>query len=134
MLTILYLHTVETFFQMPKSDKWSCCSSDDFKDNVQNSIDMNGEYCLKPNYATSAMPVQDGNPCGSPENYKDGQCDDDNNNEDCGYDGGDCCPGDDPPQSWNTFCTECKCIKDKGKHFLTTNGAIHQQVCRHFHF
>ena len=29
--------------------------------------------------------------CGTPEYKGDGNCDDDNNNEGCGYDGGDCC-------------------------------------------
>ena len=36
----------------------------------------------------------------------DGYCDDDNNNDGCDYDGGDCC-GDDV----NTkYCTECECL------------------------
>ena len=32
--------------------------------------------------------------CGSPQWFNDTYCDDDNNNEECGWDGGDCC-GDD---------------------------------------
>jgi len=85
---------------------------DDFKDHVKNSIDMYGEYCLRQNEDTSpAIPVSnDGNPCGSPEYFGDGQCDDNNNNADCSYDGGDCC-GDDKPDNWDQFCKDCQCIE-----------------------
>merc|ERR1712020_580495 len=32
-----------------------------------------------------------------------------NNNPDCSYDAGDCCPVDPPPTGWDQFCTECEC-------------------------
>merc|ERR1712110_944444 len=45
--------------------------------------------------------------CGSPWWYGDGICDDDNNNQGCNYDGGDCCGS-----SVNTnYCTICKCLQ-----------------------
>ena len=39
----------------------------------------------------------------------DGYCDDDNNNEFCGFDGGDCCLDYDdwPDRDW--FCNDCEC-------------------------
>ena len=89
---------------------------DDFKDTIQDSIDTNGEFCLKPNDATTTTTVTPiMGPCGSPDYVGDGQCDDDNNNADCGYDGGDCCPGDTPPSGWNDYCTDCTCIPDGTK-------------------
>ena len=51
-----------------------------------------------PTGPTSVPPPEDG--CGSPQWFGDGYCDDDNNNEDCEWDGGDCC-GDDVLDS---FC------------------------------
>ena len=46
--------------------------------------------------------------CGLPFYFDDGYCDDENNNEGCDYDGGDCCP----PHNWgwNSYCTICECI------------------------
>ena len=37
----------------------------------------------------------------------DGYCDDENNDEGCDYDGGDCC-GDDVNKEW---CTKCLCLE-----------------------
>jgi hypothetical protein len=37
----------------------------------------------------------------------DGDCDDQNNTEECGYDGGDCC-GDNVKTK---YCTECQCLE-----------------------
>ena len=39
----------------------------------------------------------------------DGFCDDDNNNEYCGYDGNDCCLED----LKTNYCTICQCIEGK---------------------
>ena len=48
--------------------------------------------------------------CESPEWFGDNYCDDDNNNEECGWDGGDCC-GD----NVNTqYCTACECLDPNG--------------------
>merc|ERR1711976_1005602 len=38
----------------------------------------------------------------------DGFCDDENNNEGCEYDGGDCCNND--YQWWDYYCTDCECL------------------------
>merc|ERR1712151_245966 len=44
--------------------------------------------------------------CGSPQYKGDGNCDDDNNNAHCEYDGGDCCGS-----KVNTqFCKKCACL------------------------
>merc|ERR1712036_118571 len=53
------------------------------------------------------------NPCGAPKYKKDGNCDDENNNAGCQYDGGDCCAKTVKNQigAVNTFyCTECLCL------------------------
>jgi len=48
--------------------------------------------------------------CGSPQWFGDSYCDDNNNNEACGWDGGDCC-GDDV----NTqYCSACECLDPNG--------------------
>ena len=41
----------------------------------------------------------------------DGYCDDENNTEECGFDGGDCCDNDRP--NWNHFCQECDCLEPR---------------------
>merc|ERR1712165_384659 len=51
-------------------------------------------------------PSPPSNGCGSPQWKGDGYCDDENNNDGCDYDGGDCC-GDDV----NTqYCSACQCL------------------------
>ena len=45
-----------------------------------------------------------------PSRFGDNYCDDDNNNEECGWDGGDCC-GD----NVNTqYCSACECLDPNG--------------------
>ena len=53
--------------------------------------------------------------CGSPQWKGDSYCDDENNNEGCNWDGGDCC-GEDVDKA---YCTECKCKDPK---FAGGNG------------
>ena len=49
--------------------------------------------------------------CEIPEYYGDNYCDDENNNEACFFDGGDCCGS-----NVNTnCCTECLCLGGGGK-------------------
>merc|ERR1712168_1270075 len=38
----------------------------------------------------------------------DGYCDDDNNNDACQFDGGDCCKQ--SSIKWNMYCYECECL------------------------
>jgi len=55
--------------------------------------------------ATTAAPPSTG--CGSPQWQGDNFCDDENNNAECAFDGGDCC-GDDV----NTqYCSACECLE-----------------------
>merc|ERR1712156_450194 len=49
--------------------------------------------------------------CGQPDFVGDGACDDSNNNADCKFDDGDCCPPNPPPADWNNFCTVCECLQ-----------------------
>ena len=52
----------------------------------------------------------DGSNCEVPEWFGDDYCDDNNNNSECGFDGGDCC-GD----NVNTnYCSECECLTKFG--------------------
>ena len=44
--------------------------------------------------------------CGSPQWKGDSYCDDDNNNEKCDWDGGDCC-GNNVKEN---FCSVCACL------------------------
>merc|ERR1712025_860296 len=55
--------------------------------------------CKDPNF----KPGDKKDKCGSPKYKGDGECDDDNNNKGCNFDGGDCCEGK------TTYCEECKC-------------------------
>merc|ERR1711959_189466 len=45
----------------------------------------------------------------------DGNCDDDNNNCGCAYDGGDCCAKSLGGKVKTTYCKECKCKDPKNK-------------------
>ena len=40
----------------------------------------------------------------------DGFCDDDNNNEGCNWDDGDCCPPH-KTANWNGYCEICECLE-----------------------
>jgi len=85
-------------------DGGDCCG-----DNV-NTQYCSACECLDPNGggdATTAAPTEPpADACGSPQWFGDNYCDDDNNNEECGWDGGDCC-GD----NVNTqYCSACECL------------------------
>merc|ERR1712077_136670 len=56
----------------------------------------------------------DGDGCEYPDYQGDGYCDDGNNNGACSYDGGDCCPGSNPPSGWDSYCSVCECKEDGG--------------------
>merc|ERR1711934_403825 len=77
---------------------------------------MNGGTPPEPTAApspTTAAPPTDG--CGSPSWANDMWCDDENNNADCNWDGGDCC-GD-----VNTnYCTDCTCLDPEFSTTTTT--------------
>merc|ERR1711934_751181 len=68
--------------------------------------------CLDPNPKAPAAAA-----CGT-EAYKgDGNCDDDNNNQGCEFDGGDCCSKSLGGDVQKDYCKECKCLdpNPKGK-------------------
>ena len=48
--------------------------------------------------------------CAQPSWKGDGICDDNNNNKECEYDGGDCCGS----NVNTTFCNQCQCLEDEG--------------------
>merc|ERR1719433_1441998 len=94
--------------------QWSTCSKNDFEAHY-NNVASQGGWCLPfaatacgspaspPPPPTEAPPP---NPCGSPQWFGDNYCDDENNNAECGWDGGDCC-GD----NVNTqYCSACECL------------------------
>merc|ERR1712159_7453 len=65
--------------------------------------------CIDPDNQGAPAPK-----CGLPEYQGDGNCDDENNNEGCWYDGGDCCPETVEGGKVKTkYCTKCKCIDPK---------------------
>ena len=41
----------------------------------------------------------------------DGECDDLTNNAECNWDGGDCCPDQNPNPDWDDKCSECLCLR-----------------------
>ena len=47
--------------------------------------------------------------CGSPDFSNDQQCDDENNNAECNFDGGACCNNN--IAGWDEFCTDCECLQ-----------------------
>merc|ERR1712193_158150 len=57
--------------------------------------------CKDPNYKPGAC----NGTCGQKQFKGDGNCDDDNNNCGCEFDGGDCCG----PDVKKSYCKECKC-------------------------
>merc|ERR1711939_1012286 len=54
--------------------------------------------------------------CIDPKNKGDGNCDDDNNNKGCGYDGGDCCAKTvKGGKVKKDYCKKCACLDPKAK-------------------
>ena len=64
--------------------------------------------------------------CDAPDHFGDEICDDRNNNEVCGYDGGDCCG----PNVDTRFCKRCQCL---GGH-LTTPSTISTPLATTLYF
>merc|ERR1712003_585393 len=63
--------------------------------------------CIDPDNQGAAT----GPKCGIPDYKGDGNCDDENNNKGCAFDGGDCCPKSVAGGVVKTkYCTKCKCI------------------------
>merc|ERR1712032_498037 len=66
--------------------------------------------CLDPNPKAPNPPA-----CGNKEYKGDGNCDDDNNNKGCEYDGGDCCAKSLGKTVSKDYCKKCKCLDPKFK-------------------
>ena len=47
-------------------------------------------------------------------------CDDQNNNEECEWDGGDCCQGSAAMDGWDDYCNECQCLNEPCEDELPT--------------
>ena len=81
------------------------------------SVDRSGYYAkihtLEVHTTTTAKPTTSG--CAYPGYKGDNYCDDENNNANCDYDGGDCC-GDNVDTS---YCTQCLCL-DPGNSTIST--------------
>merc|ERR550537_1302857 len=73
--------------------------------------------CLDPNPKPPKPPA-----CGSKKYKGDGNCDDDNNNKGCQFDGGDCCAKSNGGKVNKAYCKECKC-KDPKNQGGSTCGA-----------
>merc|ERR1719228_1493538 len=71
--------------------------------------DINTTYCSECECFDFPETTQapDGSNCEIPHWFGDSYCDDENNNADCGFDGGDCC-GDDVN---TTYCSACDCLE-----------------------
>ena len=52
--------------------------------------------------------------CENPTWIDDKECDDENNNAECEWDGGDCCPETNPNPNWDNLCQECLCLGPMG--------------------
>ena len=65
---------------------------------------------------TTQTTTTDSSGCEYPDWVGDEYCDDENNNVDCSFDGGDCC-GDNVDTS---FCSQCLCLEDQTSSALTT--------------
>ena len=62
--------------------------------------------------------------CVFPDFQGDGACDDENNNAECNFDGGDCCG----PNVDMSFCSECACLETTTPPPPT--GSMYIQWCR----
>ena len=68
------------------------------------STTITDEFSVRSGSAGSVHDTLEG--CRAPKSFGDGFCDDDNNNEACSWDGGDCCGND----VKTDYCFECKCL------------------------
>merc|ERR1712032_317198 len=64
-------------------------------------------HCYDPNGCTAK--------CALPQYKGDGNCDDENNNCGCAYDGGDCCAKTAKKAVVKSYCKSCACIDPNGK-------------------
>jgi hypothetical protein len=73
--------------------------------------------------ATTEAQTTSADPCGSPNWAGDGNCDDQNNNAGCAYDGGDCCLATVQNNQGivkTNYCDECACLDPDNQYVPTT--------------
>merc|ERR1712176_877672 len=61
--------------------------------------------------------------CGQAKFKGDNNCDDDNNNCGCEYDGGDCCPKTNKGPVNKKYCKKCECLDPNGKQDANCKGS-----------
>jgi len=89
-------------------DGGDCCARSTKKGKVQTDGCTECK-CLDPHN-------QGANTCASPDYQRDGNCDDENNNPGCAYDGGDCCEATvKGGVVKKQYCKQCTCVDPKGK-------------------
>ena len=110
--------------------KWSSCSTADYLARY-NQVGGNN-WCMSaapsacgstssppsPPGPTTTTPPSSG--CGSPQWQGDGWCDDENNNDGCSFDGGDCCGN----NVKTLFCSVCECLDPN---FVESTGCEYPQ-------
>merc|ERR1712113_1012995 len=73
-------------------------------------LDVKKNYCKECKCKDPLYKPATNGSCGAPEYKGDGNCDDENNNPGCAYDGGDCCAKSVKGGTVKTsYCKECKC-------------------------
>merc|ERR1712224_798809 len=83
-------------------DEGDCCGKNGDKYQFEYCLDCK---CQNPQLENDCKGI-----CNSP-NYKgDGNCDDENNNCGCDYDGGDCCGKSKSPHQF-AYCSKCECLE-----------------------
>ena len=77
------------------------------------------DLCCDSCDATTKKPCAGSKKCGSPFYVADGNCDDNNNNCGCDWDGGDCC-GSSGKKYQYSYCKMCACLDPEKQHLVTT--------------
>ena len=99
-------------------DGGDCCGN-----NVNTTYCIDCE-CLDPNIQSSNASTTAS--CRSPNHFGDNHCDDNNNNESCNWDGGDCCGN-----NVNTsYCIVCECLDPNAQNIKTSTTASLLKSCR----
>ena len=99
-------------------DGGDCCDNemDGWDNYCQDCACLESPPTTEPPMETTGMPIDN---CAVPHWFGDGYCDDENNNEDCGFDGGDCC--DNEMDGWDNYCQECECFEYFGEYLLSSS-------------
>ena len=73
----------------------------------QKMVDLSNDETTPTPQPPTPQPPSDG--CGSPQWATDSWCDDENNNDECKWDGGACCPPHEV-SDWDQYCDDCLCL------------------------